>query len=73
MLGNFSYSNPAKLYFGGDAQKNLSEELKNYDPKVMSALRTAGRSRQWSAHHPGRGCADNGRDRLRDERLVCHY
>lgn len=35
MLGNFSYSNPTKLYFGGDAQKNLSEELKNYGPKVM--------------------------------------
>ena len=35
MLGNFSYSNPTKLYFGNDAQKNLGEELKNYGPKVL--------------------------------------
>ena len=35
MLGNFSYSNPTKLYFGDDAQKNLGEELKNYGPKVL--------------------------------------
>lgn len=35
MLGNFSYSNSTKLYFGNDAQKNLSEELKNYGEKVL--------------------------------------
>jgi len=35
MLGNFSYSNPTKLYFGDDAQKNLSEELKHYGTKVL--------------------------------------
>lgn len=35
MLGNFNYSNPTKLYFGDDAQKNLSEELKNYGTKVL--------------------------------------
>jgi len=35
MLGNFSYSNPTKLYFGDDVQKNLCEELKNYGPKVL--------------------------------------
>lgn len=35
MLGNFSYSNPTKLYFGDDAQKNLGEELKNYGTKVL--------------------------------------
>ena len=35
MIGNFSYSNPTKLYFGDDAQKNLSEDLKNYGPKVL--------------------------------------
>lgn len=29
MLGNFSYCNPTKLYFGEDAVSNLSEELKN--------------------------------------------
>lgn len=35
MLGNFNYSNPTKLYFGDDAQKNLSEELKHYGTKVL--------------------------------------
>ncbi len=35
MLGNFSYSNPTKLYFGDDAISFLGEELKNYGSKVM--------------------------------------
>lgn len=35
MLGNFSYSNPTKLYFGDNAISFLGEELKNYGPKVM--------------------------------------
>ena len=35
MLGNFSYSNPTKLYFGDDAISFLKDELKNYGPKVM--------------------------------------
>lgn len=35
MLGNFSYSNPTKLYFGDDVQKNLGEELKSYGTKVL--------------------------------------
>lgn len=35
MLGNFSYSNPTKLYFGDNAQKNLGEELMKYGPKVL--------------------------------------
>ena len=35
MLGNFIYSNPTKLYFGEDVIKNLSEELKNYGPRVL--------------------------------------
>ena len=35
MLGNFSYSNPTKLYFGDDAISFLGEELKNYGKKVM--------------------------------------
>ena len=35
MLGNFTYSNPTKLYFGDDVVKNLSDELKNYGPKVL--------------------------------------
>lgn len=35
MFGNFSYSNPTKLYFGDEAQRYLGEELKNYGPKVL--------------------------------------
>lgn len=35
MLGNFSYYNPTKLYFGDNAQKHLGEELKNYGTKVL--------------------------------------
>ena len=35
MLGNFSYSNPTRLYFGDDAIAFLGEELKNYGKKVF--------------------------------------
>lgn len=28
MLGNFTYCNPTKLYFGADALSNLGTELK---------------------------------------------
>lgn len=35
MIGNFSYSNPTKLYFGQDSLDYLKEELKNYGEKVM--------------------------------------
>lgn len=35
MNGNFVYSNPTKLYFGDNAISFLSNELKNYGPKVM--------------------------------------
>lgn len=35
MLGNFSYSNPTKLYFGDDAIQFLKDELQNYGTKVM--------------------------------------
>lgn len=35
MLGNFTYSNPTRLYFGKDALEALADELKNYGPKVM--------------------------------------
>jgi len=30
MLGNFSYSNPTKLYFGKDSLMGLNEELLKY-------------------------------------------
>lgn len=35
MLGNFSYSNPTKLYFGEDSLNFLNEELPKYGKKVM--------------------------------------
>ncbi|MCD8372309.1 MAG: iron-containing alcohol dehydrogenase [Clostridia bacterium] len=35
MLGNFTYSNPTKLYFGKDALDSLSAELENYGKNVM--------------------------------------
>lgn len=35
MLGNFSYCNPTKLYFGEDALSNLSTELKKYGKNVV--------------------------------------
>ena len=35
MLGNFSYHNATKLYFGEEAMDHLAEELKNYGPVVM--------------------------------------
>ncbi|MDE7448927.1 MAG: iron-containing alcohol dehydrogenase [Paramuribaculum sp.] len=37
MLGNFIYSNPTKLYFGDEAQKNLVEALSGFGKKVMLA------------------------------------
>ncbi|MGN0728020.1 iron-containing alcohol dehydrogenase [Treponema sp.] len=35
MLGNFSYSNPTKLYFGKDALENLKGELSKYGKKIL--------------------------------------
>ena len=35
MLGNFSYHNPTKLYFGDESLKYLKDELKNYGPVVL--------------------------------------
>ncbi len=37
MLGNFSYSNPTKLYFGEDSLDYLNEELPKYGKNVMLA------------------------------------
>lgn len=37
MLGNYSYSNPTKLYFGDDSLKFLNDELKKYGKNVMLA------------------------------------
>lgn len=35
MLGNFSYSNPTKIYFGEDSLSCLSAELPKYGPNVL--------------------------------------
>ncbi len=35
MLGNFSYSNPTKLYFGEDSLKSLNKELPKYGKNVL--------------------------------------
>ena len=35
MLGNFIYSNPTKLYFGDEAQKNLVDAHSGFGKKVM--------------------------------------
>ncbi|MBQ0079452.1 MAG: iron-containing alcohol dehydrogenase [Eubacterium sp.] len=35
MLGNFTYHNPTKLYFGEDSLANLSGELANYGENVV--------------------------------------
>lgn len=35
MLGNFSYYNPTKLYFGDESLNILKDELKNHGPAIM--------------------------------------
>lgn len=35
MLGNFSYANPTKLYFGYDSLKSLNTELPKYGKNVV--------------------------------------
>ena len=35
MLGNFTFHNPTKLYFGEEALSNLSKEMEHYGKKVM--------------------------------------
>ena len=35
MLGNFSYHNPTKLYFGEDSLSSLRDELKNYGQNIL--------------------------------------
>lgn len=35
MKGNFIYSNPTKIYFGDEAQKNLSSALSHFGNKVL--------------------------------------
>lgn len=35
MLGNFTYHNPTKLYFGEKALENLKDELKNYGENIL--------------------------------------
>ena len=35
MLGNFSYCNPTKLYFGADSLHYLNDELPKYGKNVV--------------------------------------
>lgn len=35
MLGNFSYHNPTKLYFGEESLNYLKDEMKNYEQNVL--------------------------------------
>lgn len=35
MLGNFTYCNPTRLYFGKDSLENLEDELKKYGKNVV--------------------------------------
>ena len=35
MLGNFTYHNPTKLYFGENSLEYLNDELKNYGKNVQ--------------------------------------
>ena len=35
MLGNFTYCNPTKLYFGKEALKGLNKELPKYGKNVL--------------------------------------
>ena len=35
MLGNFTYCNPTKLYFGEDSLENLNTELAKYGDNVV--------------------------------------
>lgn len=35
MLGNFSYCNPTKLYFGEDSLRELNTELKKYGKNIV--------------------------------------
>ena len=35
MLGDFSYCNPTKLYFGENALAELGHELRHYGPNVV--------------------------------------
>ena len=35
MIGNFSYSNPTKLYFGEDSLNYLEQELPKYGKKIL--------------------------------------
>ena len=35
MLGNFTYYNPTKLYFGGGSVASLRDELPKYGPNIV--------------------------------------
>lgn len=41
MLGEFTYCNPTRLYFGKEALDGLRQELKKYGPQVRFAMAAA--------------------------------
>ena len=61
MLGNFSYCNPTKLYFGENSLSNLSDELKKYGDNVvlvygtwaLNTLIAKGKTTDWEVHMLG--------------------
>ena len=47
MLGNFSYCNPAKLYFGDQSLDYLNEELPKYGKNVVLIYRRRFDQEEW--------------------------
>lgn len=54
MLGDFTYCNPTKLYFGKHALDGLNEELPKYGKRVM--LVYGGGSIKKNERHLRQGC-----------------
>lgn len=47
MLGDFTYSNPTKIYFGENSLDNLSTELKNYGKNVLLVYGGGSIKKKW--------------------------
>ena len=47
MLGNFSYYNPTKLYFGDESLNFLKDELKGYGQVVLLNYGTMASMTRW--------------------------
>ena len=70
MLGNFSYYNPTKLYFGDESLNFLKDELKNYGPVVLLNYGSGSVKRNGiydlGAEHPHRTGQEGGLDGTHD-------